>query len=331
MSLVTSVSGLEGLDIQSGRTTQAQKTEEGFQTVFKNTYSGTESMDAIFEEAASTYNVSVNLIKAVAKAESGFNPNAVSKSGAIGVMQLMPSTARSLGVTDPYDARQNIMGGTKYLRQNLDRFNGNVSLALAAYNAGPNAVQKYGGIPPYQETQNYVKIVTSYMGGAPIYSGKMVTTGGTSGTSGAGSLNSLASLGSYGSTGTSGSLSGLSAYGSLGSLAAYGSAAGLYGSSSSSVGSMLGTSGSSGSSGASGMAGLSSYNQLSSLYGLSGQSGYGMTGSSADTLGMLLGSATVDGDGDTVSLSKANFVSLIEILRLQMMMNASREVGNITI
>ena len=87
----------------------------------------------------------------------------------------------------------------------------------------------------------------------------------------------------------------------------------------------------SGSSSASGMAGLSSYNQLSSLYGLSGQGGYGMTGSSADTLGMLLGSATVDGDGDTISLSKANFVSLIEILRLQMMMNASREVGNITI
>ncbi len=305
MSLVTSVSGLEGLDIQSGRTAQAQKTEKGFQTVFKNTYSGTESMDAIFEEAASAYNVSVNLIKAVAKAESGFNPNAVSKSGAIGVMQLMPSTARSLGVTDPYDARQNIMGGTKYLRQNLDRFNGNVSLALAAYNAGPNAVQKYGGIPPYQETQNYVRIVTSYMGGAPIYSGKMVTTGGSSGGS---SLNGL---------------SGLSAYGSLGSLAAYGSAAGLYGTSSSSVGSMLGSSGSSGSSGVSGMAGLSSYNQLSGLYG--------MTGSSADTMSMLLGSATVDGDGDTISLSKANFVSLIEILRLQMMMNASREVGNITI
>lgn len=326
MSLVTSVSGLEGLDIQSGRTAQAQKTEqEGFQTVLKNTYSGTESMDAIFEEAASAYNVSVNLLKAVAKAESGFNPNAVSKSGAMGVMQLMPSTARSLGVTDPYDARQNIMGGAKCLRQHLDRFNGNVTLALAAYNAGPNAVQKYGGIPPYQETQNYVKIVTSYMGGAPIYSGKMVTTGGSSGT---GSLNSLASLGSYGSTGTSGSLSSLSSYGSL---AAYGSAAGLYGSSSGSVGSMLGSSGSSGSSGASGMAGLSSYNQLSSLYGLSGQSGYGMTGSSADTLGMLLGSATVDGDGDTVSISKANFVSLIEILRLQMMMNASREVGNITI
>ena len=304
MSLVTSVSGLEGLDIQSGRTAQAQKTEEGFQTVFKNTYSGTESMDAIFEEAASAYNVSVNLIKAVAKAESGFNPNAVSKSGAIGVMQLMPSTARSLGVTDPYDARQNIMGGTKYLRQNLDRFNGNVSLALAAYNAGPNAVQKYGGIPPYQETQNYVRIVTSYMGGAPIYSGKMVTTGGSSGGS---SLNGL---------------SGLSAYGSLGSLAAYGSAAGLYGTSSSSVGSMLGSSGSSGSS-VSGMAGLSSYNQLSGLYG--------MTGSSADTMSMLLGSATVDGDGDTISVSKANFGSLSENLRLQMMMNASREVGNITI
>lgn len=131
-------------------------------------------MDAIFEEASARFDVPVNLLKAVAKAESGFNPNVVSKAGAIGVMQLMPATARSLGVADPYDARQNIMGGAKYIKQNLDRFNGNVSLALAAYNAGPDAVNRYGGIPPYEETQNYVRVVNSYMG-TPISTGKTVT------------------------------------------------------------------------------------------------------------------------------------------------------------
>lgn len=137
----------------------------GFSQKIKETAGTGESLEAVFAEASRTYGVPVNLIRSVAKAESNFNPKAVSHAGAIGVMQLMPATAKSLGVSDPYDARQNIMGGTKYLKQNLERFGGDVSLALAAYNAGPGSVEKYGGIPPYEETMNYVKKVTGYMGG----------------------------------------------------------------------------------------------------------------------------------------------------------------------
>lgn len=102
-----------------------------------------------------------DFVKAVINQESGFNPKATSRCGAMGLMQLMPSTAQGLGVTNAYDAEQNIEGGTKYLKGLMDRFDNNKSLALAAYNAGPNAVKKYGGIPPYAETQNYVKNVLS--------------------------------------------------------------------------------------------------------------------------------------------------------------------------
>lgn len=102
-----------------------------------------------------------DFVKAVINQESGFNPNATSHCGAMGLMQLMPATAQGLGVTDAYNPEQNIQGGTKYLKGLMDRFGNDKSLALAAYNAGPNAVKKYGGIPPYAETQNYVKKVLS--------------------------------------------------------------------------------------------------------------------------------------------------------------------------
>ena len=121
------------------------------------------TLDDIFEKAAKKYNVPVNLLKAIGYTESTFNPKATSSCGAQGIMQLMPATAKSLGVTDAYDPEQNIMGGAKYIAGLLDKYNGNTSLALAAYNAGSGNVAKYGGIPPFKETQNYVVKVTNYM------------------------------------------------------------------------------------------------------------------------------------------------------------------------
>ena len=108
-------------------------------------------------EIGNKFMVDTRLIKAIIIAESCFDPNAVSSAGAQGLMQLMPATARFLGVTDPFDPAQNIEGGVSYLRMMLDQFHQNKELALAAYNAGPEAVRKYGRIPPYPETQKYVR------------------------------------------------------------------------------------------------------------------------------------------------------------------------------
>ena len=112
----------------------------------------------LIEAAAQRNNVDPRLIEAIIEAESGGNQDVISSAGAVGIMQLMPSTAASLGV-NPYDKAENIEGGTKYIRQMLDTFGGDVEKAVAAYNAGPGAVKSYGGIPPYKETQNYVNKV----------------------------------------------------------------------------------------------------------------------------------------------------------------------------
>ncbi len=110
------------------------------------------------QEAAVKYGVDPKLVSAVAEVESGYEQGAISATGAVGVMQLMPETAEALGV-NPYDAAQNIDGGAKYLKQMLDTFGGDVRKAVAAYNAGPEAVREYGGVPPYSETQQYVSSV----------------------------------------------------------------------------------------------------------------------------------------------------------------------------
>lgn len=118
--------------------------------------------EPIINSCALEYGVDKSLVKAVIQAESGYNPNAVSPKGAAGLMQLMPKTAQGLKVSNSFDPAENIRGGVRYLRFLLDTFKGDVQLALAAYNAGLSKVAKYGGIPPYEETRNYVAKVMSY-------------------------------------------------------------------------------------------------------------------------------------------------------------------------
>ena len=118
-------------------------------------------VEEIIETFASKYDIDSYFIKAIIKQESGFNVNAKSKKGAMGLMQLMPATAKSLGVSDAFNPWENIEGGVKHLRGLLNKYDNNPELALAAYNAGSGAVKKYGGIPPYKETQNYVKSIMS--------------------------------------------------------------------------------------------------------------------------------------------------------------------------
>jgi soluble lytic murein transglycosylase-like protein len=126
---------------------------------------GATQYDAMIQAAAQRNGVDPSLLKALIRQESNFDPNAGSPAGAQGLTQLMPGTAAALRVTDPHDPQQAIEGGARYLRQQLDAFGGDETKALAAYNAGPGAVQRYGGVPPYAETQEYVRNVLGYAAG----------------------------------------------------------------------------------------------------------------------------------------------------------------------
>jgi len=173
MTIETTFPNSSGISTSSTSTVQSRPAEQpgvvGNVVSFANTFrarafsSGNVDLDAIFDAAGQKYDISPDLLKAVAKVESNFRADATSKVGAMGIMQLMPGTAKYLGVTDAYDPEQSIMGGAKYLKEQLDRFDGDVKLALAAYNAGWPAVKKHGGIPPFRETQAYVPKVLGYM------------------------------------------------------------------------------------------------------------------------------------------------------------------------
>ena len=123
------------------------------------------AIDKAIEDSAAKHNVDPNLVRALVKVESNFNPSAVSRKGAMGLMQLMPATAKELKVTNPFDPAQNVDAGVRHLKGLLNNFNGDVSLSLAAYNAGQGAVQRNRGVPPFAETRNYVRRITSLYGG----------------------------------------------------------------------------------------------------------------------------------------------------------------------
>lgn len=157
------------------KTSSASKTNKTSNDTSERT--GSTTLKGIFERAAEKYNISYDFLVAVAKAESDFNTKCVSSAGAQGIMQVMPEEQKGLGIKDPFDAEQNIMGAAKLLKAHLKKFNGDYTLAAAAYNAGSGAVKKYGGVPPYKETTNYVKKIKKFMQeGVTVPNRKVSTT-----------------------------------------------------------------------------------------------------------------------------------------------------------
>ena len=298
-------SGIQGVvrGIQNNPITQSAKTSAtgSFQSVLSaaasagNTVRKTTSLpsraaqyESIFDEASRTYGVSKSLLLAVAKAESNFDTNSVSHAGAQGIMQLMPGTAKTLGVKNAFDPYENIMGGAKLLRDNIKSF-GSVPLALAAYNAGPGAVKKYGGVPPYKETQNYVKKIMADLGDSA--NRVMSHKGNTSSTA---ALAGGASLGGDLSSSLSQTLSTMTSLSSL----------------------LSGSSQGTGGSGLSALSGLNGSGGNSLL--LSGVMQSFLTG--ALLQGKTRGAAAGDGDDSTVTIDKKSFQNLISLLSMQMMM-----------
>lgn len=151
------VARINEIEAKLGPRSAKPATEETFKA---NTIK-TGNFGDVYQEAATKSGIDANLLRAVAEVESGGNPNAVSSAGAMGMMQLMPGTASSLGVENPFDARENVIGGAQYLKKLSQRY-GDLPRTLAAYNAGPGAVDRHGGVPPYQETQNYIKKVIQH-------------------------------------------------------------------------------------------------------------------------------------------------------------------------
>ncbi len=166
MSTVNNISPIDGSAylVSTGNSVNATSGTD-FDKIY-NDIAVDDSLESIFAGAAKEFGINENFLKAVAKAESGFDTDAVSGCGAQGIMQLMPFTSESYGVTDPFDAKQNIYAGAQLLSELLDNYNGNATLALAAYNAGSGSVQKYGGVPPYDETVNYINKINDILGGS---------------------------------------------------------------------------------------------------------------------------------------------------------------------